>query len=128
MLFSRLYQRNNGFRHNETDILLHSFKQAPATRLNRVLPRAIRRDVDFTLFFSYRQYGDIIGEEIERAATPSVKTGVVPMAGKHAVIDGSPMEGETHMGTPVVHGIENPLVIKNGDGHRPLDYEASLLA
>lgn len=99
MLFSRLYQRNNGFRHNETDILLHSFKQAPAPRLNRVLPRAIRRDVDFTLYF-YRLRSDVIGEEIERAATQSVKTGVVPMAGKHAVIDGSPMKGETHMGAP----------------------------
>jgi len=77
---------------------------------------------------SNRVRGDIIGEEIERAATPSIKTGVVPMAGKHAVIDGSPMEGETHMGTPVVYGIENPLIIKNGDGHRPLHHEASLLA
>jgi hypothetical protein len=71
---------------------------------------------------------DIVGPEIERAATRKIKPGMVPVAGENAVLNASAIEGEPHMRAPVVKGVNSNLVSDDQDGSmRPAYYEPSFV-
>jgi hypothetical protein len=59
---------------------------------------------------------DVICEGIESTATGEIEPGVVPVAGQDAILDASPVQRKTHVGTPVVHREQLSVVVKHRDG------------
>ena len=59
---------------------------------------------------------DVVGEGVEGAPRGEVETGVVPVAGQKAVLDGPPVERETHMRAAVVHGERLAVGPEHADG------------
>ena len=62
--------------------------------------------------------GNVVGEQVERAAAREVEPGVVPVARKHAVLDGPPVQREAHMRATVVE-CEHPTLVVDHQ-HRPV--------
>ena len=58
----------------------------------------------------------VIGEGIEGATAGQIEFGMVPVAGKDAVVHGAAMQGEPHVRAAVVQGVNLALVEK--DSHR----------
>jgi hypothetical protein len=57
----------------------------------------------------------IIRPEIERAAARKIEPGMVPVAGQNAVFHASAIEGEPHMRTSVVKGVDAAVVFDDQD-------------
>ena len=59
---------------------------------------------------------DVIRKGIEGAAAGKVEPGVMPMAGKDAVLDASPVQRKAHVGTTVVHREQLAIVVEHRYG------------
>ena len=71
---------------------------------------------DYAVGYTYRIAADVVGEGIESPATGEIEPGVMPVAGEDAVLDTSPVQGETHVGTTVVDREQLAVVVKHRDG------------
>ena len=71
---------------------------------------------------------DIVGEQIEGASADQIEAGVVPIACKDAVFNRPAMQGEAHVRTAVINGMELIAVMKDNDGYWPLGYQQGTLS
>jgi hypothetical protein len=60
----------------------------------------------------YREHGYVVRPLVESATTGQVETGVVPVAGENALLDGAAVKREAHMRAAVVHSIDVVAVVK----------------
>jgi hypothetical protein len=82
-------------------------------------------DPDMAVAHLHRERRHIIGPLVKRAAAFQVKTGMMPVTGQDAVLDRAPIQGEAHVGTAIVYGIDFVLVVK--EGHRvPVDMHGEI--
>src|SRR5690606_14644704 len=58
--------------------------------------------------------GYVVGEKIKGAAGAEVEAGVMPVTGENTVVDAASIQGEAHVRTAVVHGVDLALVGKEG--------------
>ena len=61
----------------------------------------------------------VVGEGVEGAARVQVEAGVVPVAGEQAVVDGAPVQRETHVRAAVVDRVGAALGPEHADRLRP---------
>jgi hypothetical protein len=57
----------------------------------------------------------IVGELVKGAAAFQIEAGVMPVAGEDTILHRASVQGETHMRTAIVNGIDLALMGEEGD-------------
>ena len=70
----------------------------------------------FTINDANGEGPDIIGEEIESAATGQIESGMMPVASQNTILDTATVQGESHVGTPVIKSVHLPIMVKHSQG------------
>jgi hypothetical protein len=58
-----------------------------------------------------REYACLVSKLVEGSAALEVETGMMPVAGEDAVLEGAPVQGESHVGTAIVQSV-HPTVME----------------
>lgn len=109
-------EADDAFGLNEADVLLEAALEAGAVVWLVGLFAGHGGEVDVAAVDAGVVGGDVVGEEVEGAATAEVEAGMVPVAGEEAIVDGAFVEGEAEVGAAVVDGMDAVMVPEEGDG------------
>ena len=108
-------ERHDGLGHHQPDVLVHALLEPAQAVRDRVARCRGEIDVDAAVLDFDRVDRGVVGKEIEGAAALEVESGVMPVAGQDAVLHGPAMQGEPHVRTAVVHGVEVALRVEDDD-------------
>ena len=111
-------QSHHRFAHDEAEVLLHAFLQAPAPALDRIDGGRCHVQINLSVAHLDGVGIHIVGEQIEGAAAHQVEARMVPVTGEDTVLNGPAMQGKTHVRTAVVDGVQFPVVVEDHDRDR----------
>jgi hypothetical protein len=108
-IFPAIQQPDRRLGQNQRDVALQPIPQAPTLVGELVLSR---REIHpyLTVPDLNREDARLVGELVEGPAALQVEAGVVPVAGQDTVPDAPPVQGESHVGTAIVHGVYPAVV------------------
>ena len=101
---------------DQPEVVLHAVLQPAAPVAGLIPVRRHRVNPDLPVHHLYWKGAHVVGEGVEGAPAGKFKPGVVPVAGKNAVLHAAPVQGKPHVGTAVVHRVHLPVVAEDGDG------------
>ena len=108
-------QGDQRLRLDQADVLLHPLLEPAQPVLCLPLTLAIRRHKDVPIAHLHRVGGDVVREQVERAAARQIEPRVVPVTGQDAVMDAAAVERKSHVGAAVVHCVDLVVVVEDGD-------------
>ena len=109
-VFSGAEQPDGRFGHDQRDVALQPISQTLAQVRRTVLPR---REINPYLTVSNLngEHACLVGKLVEGSTALEVEAGVMPVAGEDAVLQGAPVQGESHVGTAIVQSV-HPTVME----------------
>ena len=112
------YERDDGLGDHQSDVLVHTLFEPAQSALDRVARGCGNIDVYAAILDFDRVDRRVVGKQIEGATALEIESGVMPVTGQNAVLDGSAMQGKPHVWTAVVHCVQVALRVEYDNRHR----------